>query len=31
MKDESLLDLASHDFAVVEELTKVTQPRLKVL
>jgi len=29
--DESLMDLASHDFAVMDELTKVTQPRLQLL
>ena len=30
-KDESVMDLASHDFAVNEEMTKVTQPALQVL
>ena len=31
IKDESVLDLASHDYAVMDELTKVTQPGLKLL
>ena len=31
LKDESVSDLASHDFAVMEELTKTTQPGLKLL
>ena len=30
-KDESVMDLASHHFAVNEEMTKVTQPALQVL
>lgn len=29
--DDSMLDLASHDYAVMEELTTTTQPRMKVL
>ncbi len=31
VKDDSVLELASNDFAVNEELTKRTQPALKVL
>lgn len=31
VSDDSLSDLESHDFAVMEELTKATQPRLEVL
>jgi len=31
VKDDSISDLASRDFAVNDELTKVTQPRLKLL
>jgi hypothetical protein len=31
LKDESVMDLTSRDFAVNDELTKVTQPGLKVL
>ena len=30
-KDESVMDLASRDFAVNEEMTKITQPGLQVL
>jgi heme-degrading monooxygenase HmoA len=30
-KDESVMDLVSRDFAVNEEMTKLTQPRLQVL
>ena len=30
-KDESISDLVSRDFEVMDELTKVTQPRLKML
>ena len=31
LNDESVMDLTSRDFAVNDELTKVTQPALKVL
>jgi Putative mono-oxygenase ydhR len=31
VKDESITDLASHDFAVMDELTRTTQPWLKLL
>ena len=31
IKDESLSDLASHDFEVMDELTMITQPGLKLL
>jgi hypothetical protein len=31
VKDDSVLDLDSHDFAVMEQLTRMTQPRLKLL
>jgi hypothetical protein len=31
VKDDSMLDLASQDFAVMEELTKTTQPGIKLL
>lgn len=31
LSDDSLFDLDSHDFAVMENLTKATQPRLAVL
>ena len=30
-KDESVMDLTSHDYTVNDEMTKVTQPGLKVL
>jgi Putative mono-oxygenase ydhR len=29
--DDSMLDLASHDFAVMEELTRTTQPGMQLL
>jgi heme-degrading monooxygenase HmoA len=31
VKDDSALDLASDDFGVMEELTRATQPRMKLL
>jgi heme-degrading monooxygenase HmoA len=31
LNDDSMTDLASHDFAVMEELTKTTQPRMKLV
>jgi hypothetical protein len=31
VKDDSVSDLASHDFAVMEELTRTTQPGMKLL
>ena len=31
VKDESMFDLASRDFAVMEELTRTTQPGMKLL
>jgi len=31
IKDESVSDLTSHDFEVMDELTKLTQPGLKLL
>jgi hypothetical protein len=31
VEDESMFDLASHDFAVMEELTKATHPGMKLL
>jgi Putative mono-oxygenase ydhR len=31
VNDDSVLDLASHDFAVMEELTRTTQPGMKLL
>src|ERR1700730_17880110 len=31
VKDDSMLDLESHDFGVMEELTRSTQPGLKLL
>ena len=31
LKDESAMDLTSHDYTVNDEMTKVTQPGLKVL
>jgi hypothetical protein len=31
VKDDSVLDLASHDFGVMDQLTRMTQPALKVL
>ena len=31
LKDESVIGLTSHDYTVNDELTKVTQPGLKVL
>jgi hypothetical protein len=30
LNDDSMLDLASHDFAVMEELTRTTQPRMQL-
>jgi hypothetical protein len=31
VEGDSVLDLASHDFAVMEELTRTTQPAMKLL
>lgn len=31
VSDDSLLDLASHDFEVMEDLTRMTQPGLQLL
>ncbi len=31
LNDDSLLDLASHDYAVMEELTKTTQPGMALV
>jgi hypothetical protein len=31
LKDESLMEFASHDFAVMDELTRTIQPGLKLL
>jgi hypothetical protein len=31
VKDDSMLDLVSNDFGVMEELTKMTQPGMKLL
>jgi heme-degrading monooxygenase HmoA len=31
VKDDSMLDVESHDYAVMDELTKLTQPRLALV
>jgi Putative mono-oxygenase ydhR len=31
VNDDSVLDLAAHDFAVMQELTRTTQPGMKLL